>query len=404
MAAQWDGPGVGKRPRVRFLWRHLVWALIYPQRDQQMVPTISGILLIALSLGIGTAAYNSSNNILFITLALMLACLILSGVLSWLNFSRLRWRIELPSAARAEQAVVVTLDLSNGKTLLPTYGLDCLVRARHGVDAEAARPETTLTGRGKDLKAIWKREPDEDTAHLRLQRRLDPRDSIPLDWNWTPLKRGRWLLGIRHVGSFFPFGFFNKRLTSHLERDMIVWPAPREYQWIQARGLKWSGGASHLNRAGQGTDLLALRRYESGDSHRLIHWKASARTRQLLVRQFSAEAIESYTLWLQTNRRDWERAEQFEVLVSFAATLGEDLFRTGRLAAVRINDEAPRRIRERRDLDDWLDTMAVLAPMEITATQTQDKALRPQRNTITFAADGQTGVVALIDGEKTATA
>ena len=31
-------------------------------------------------------AYNSSSNILFITLALLLACLVLSGVLSWLTF------------------------------------------------------------------------------------------------------------------------------------------------------------------------------------------------------------------------------------------------------------------------------------------------------------------------------
>ena len=88
-----------------------------------MVPTVSGVLLIGLSLGIGMTAYNSSNNILFITLALMLACLILSGVLAWFNFSKVRWQIARPALA---------LELVNGKTFLPTYGLDCAMRALLG--------------------------------------------------------------------------------------------------------------------------------------------------------------------------------------------------------------------------------------------------------------------------------
>ena len=83
--AGWQGPGA-RGPKRRFTWNAVLWALVFPQRGQRILPTLSGTLLIALSLGIGMAAYNSANNILFITLSLLLACLILSGVLSWLNF------------------------------------------------------------------------------------------------------------------------------------------------------------------------------------------------------------------------------------------------------------------------------------------------------------------------------
>ena len=109
-----------------------MWALIYPRREQHMVPTVSGVLLIGLSLGIEMTAYNSSNNILFITLALMLACLILSGVLAWFNFSKVRWQIARPALARVGQSTAVALELVNGKTFLPTYGLDCAMRALLG--------------------------------------------------------------------------------------------------------------------------------------------------------------------------------------------------------------------------------------------------------------------------------
>ena len=62
-----------------------MWSILYPRRRQRFLPTLSGTLLITVTIGIGVAAYNTSNNILFITLSLLLSCLILSGLLSWMN-------------------------------------------------------------------------------------------------------------------------------------------------------------------------------------------------------------------------------------------------------------------------------------------------------------------------------
>ena len=81
----WFGPA-GARERRRFSWRAVVWALVYPERGHRTIPTLPGMMLIGLALGIGTAAYNSASNILFITLSLLLSGLVLSGVWSWINF------------------------------------------------------------------------------------------------------------------------------------------------------------------------------------------------------------------------------------------------------------------------------------------------------------------------------
>ena len=113
-SVNWDGPGSGRRRRFR--WSELLWGIIFPARHHRIKPTLTGLVLIGLALGIGSAAYNTASNILFITLSLLLACLILSGVMSWLNLKRVCWRLLLQPPLRAGQEAPVTLELWNRKS------------------------------------------------------------------------------------------------------------------------------------------------------------------------------------------------------------------------------------------------------------------------------------------------
>ena len=90
---------------------------------------------------------------------------------------------------------------------------------------------------------------------------------------------------------------------------------------------------------------------------------SSARSGALLVRQFAAESSEGCTLWIRTERELWREPARFELLVGFAATYAEDLFRQGRLRAVAIGREAPRPVRGVRDLEELLDRLALAAPV-----------------------------------------
>jgi len=113
----------------------------------------------------------------------------------------------------------------------------------------------------------------------------------------------------------------------------------------------WRGGASN--------DLLALRRYQAGDSHRLIHWKASARLCRLMVRQFAAESTATYFLRIESAPELWVREEQFELMCSFAATLAEDLLpgpSGGSIGRLRHSDRHP----AVRDLESFMDQLALL--------------------------------------------
>ncbi|HEY0943894.1 MAG TPA: DUF58 domain-containing protein, partial [Opitutaceae bacterium] len=384
----WHGPGAprGRGRRWRLSWRTLLWALVFPRRGERTLPTLSGVILISLSLGIGTAAYNAANNILFITLSLLLACLILSGFLSWFNFLGIAWRLQVTPPWRAGQSATVTLELRNRKRLLPTYGLWFELHS-------TSEPKGTT---------------------LALRERLDPLEgSAQLEWVLRPARRGVERIELVHVGSLFPFGFLRKKIGSNLACDVIVWPAPVAYQKFGVAGLSRPHGGESVARLGQGGDLLALRKYTAGDSHRLIHWKASARLGQLMVRQYSAESQEGYSLWLEAVADVWIRPEQFELLCSFAVTLAEDLFKAGRLGTVAINAEAPHPVRRLRDLEAFFDRVAALQPVLIAQLSSLNSHLgggaaasapRPRRNLLTFAPDGARGVAAYVDGQKAATA
>ena len=81
------------------------------------------------------------------------------------------------------------------------------------------------------------------------------------------------------------------------------------------------------------------------------------------------------------------------------------MFTAGRLAGAAVNEEEPLVIRRVRDLESFLDRLAVLElPREtLNAPLKTDVVARMRRNVITFAPEGVRGVAAYIDGEKTAT-
>jgi len=360
--------------RGSFFWRRLLWSLVFPRRGQQVMATVPGVVLIALSMGVGVAAYNSASNILFITLSLLLGCLILSGVLSWLNFRGLYWRLEVDSPMRAGREHPASLILRNEKRLLPTHGLTFEV-----TNTSALKPQTLV-----------------------LRDRLDSQGEAQIDWTICPAKRGVERIELAFVGSLFPFGFLRKSLAGETACEVLVWPAPVEYRRFSVAAWRRVQPGESVARSGQNGDLLTLRNYQAGDSHRQIHWKASARLRKLVVRQFSIDSEEAFTLWVRTTAALWKNAEQFELLCSFAAALTEDLFKQGKLEALAVDDEPAVPVRSVRDVEAFLDRLATLQISEVDGETTVVAPRSTRKHSFTFEPEGSRGVVAYVDGEKAA--
>ena len=405
----WHGPGAPARAGSGFEAKALVWAMVFPVKRHRISPTIPGVFLMLLSMAIGSAAYNTANNILFITLSLLLACLLLSGLLSWFNLNGVCWRLVPQGPWRAGHEAMVTVEVQNRKRWLPTYSLWFELSTQPTGVAADAKPAEEMKIR-EVLAAI---ERIVTRGKIQLRERIEPGGETRLEWLMQPRQRGENLIVLDAVGSLFPFGFLKKSIGVALKDTVLVWPAQVSYQWTGAVAANSGSQGQRTARIGRGDDLLALRNYAQGDSHRLIHWKASARLGHLMIRQFAAESHDGYVLRLDSPATVWARAEQFELLCSFAATLAEDLFADGRLRGISVNGEALLEIRRLRDLEAVLDELAKLKPVGEVEQGRRGKASPTgnppapkigQRNIITFAPEGARGVAAYVDGKQIASA
>src|SRR5262249_9194867 len=88
-----------------------------------------------------------------------------------------------------------------------------------------------------------------------------------------------------------------------------------------------SAGDRRARRRGRGADLYNLRGYRAGDDPRLIHWRSSAKTQGLLVRELEAESTEDTRVGVGgTGARD---AAPLGTGLSEAASLAAHLIRLG---------------------------------------------------------------------------
>lgn len=98
----------------------------------------------------------------------------------------------------------------------------------------------------------------------------------------------------------------------------------------------------------------AIREYAPGDSQRQIHWKSTAKTGTLMVRQYEESRRSRMVIVLATGEEDYADDEEFELAVSAAASLGVRGIRDGRDVSVVVGGEVPefarRAVRSSRDL------------------------------------------------------
>jgi hypothetical protein len=81
------------------------------------------------------------------------------------------------------------------------------------------------------------------------------------------------------------------------------------------------------------------------------------------------------------------------------------LFRAGKLRCAAVNDEPPVAVRGVRDLEEFLDKLAVVECVDGEQRKAEgEEVFLIKQNLITFAPDGARGVAAYVDGEKTAAA
>jgi len=144
----------------------------------------------------------------------------------------------------------------------------------------------------------------------------------------TPKRRGRVRLTGVYIYRKGVFGLFKRGRVVDLPGEMIVLPEiyPVE-STLCINGLTASGNEKvrETPETGSGYELKALREYFPGDSPRSIHWKSSAKTGHLKIKEFHRE-VDAGTVMFIDNFFTESYLEDFETLLSVSASLLNHLY------------------------------------------------------------------------------
>jgi uncharacterized protein (DUF58 family) len=278
---------------------------------------VIGIILVAL------AALNTGNNLLFLILASLIASILMSGILSSVTLAGVDLRLRLPEHIFAGQTVRGTVELKNEKLTLPSFSLR-VEGAKKKEASAAALLETPV-------------------YFPYLPRQEAVSQAVPLLFP----KRGVYRQEAFRIVTRFPFGFLQKARRLDLPTEALVYPSVEATEeFLEVRpGIQ---GAMESLSKGRGQDLYALRDYLPNDSARLVHWKASARSGSLMVREFAREddcnvllVFDPYSVAALPSA-DATAKERFERAVSLCAAIAWSFHeRNGLLEFRSVNAETP---------------------------------------------------------------
>lgn len=149
-----------------------------------------------------------------------------------------------------------------------------------------------------------------------------------------------------------PLGLLRREMTWTNEQEVFVHPRVKNLTGSSTGFLKDLEGRVTNDITNSDVNFHALRDYVPGDDRRHIHWKTTARTGQLMVRQFEETRRSHLAVLLSTRAEDYANDEEFELAVSVCGSLGLQAIKEDRGVTVLVNEAALRGDHRTRLMDD----------------------------------------------------
>ncbi|MEZ5169866.1 MAG: DUF58 domain-containing protein [Acidimicrobiia bacterium] len=142
-------------------------------------------------------------------------------------------------------------------------------------------------------------------------------------------RRGRVDVGPLRVTLTDPFGLARRAFMDEQVDSLLVHPRVHPLRLVPDTALGTSGVRRPIPFSGTDGTFRSVRAYRSGDDPRSIHWKSTARTGTIMVREHERRSTQTVTVYLDT-RRAVHDAASFERAVEVAASVIAALEERGR--------------------------------------------------------------------------
>ncbi len=233
--------------------------ILFPQwvRNRRVKHTKAGYVFVLLMVAVAGASFNTGNNLLYILLSVMLSGLFASFLISEYIIISLEIERDAPEVVTERTPFRVTYSVKNKKKVMPTMAL--AIEEKLGtLDIMSL---VSFAGPGTVVKA-----------------------KAPAMTG----KRGRVKFEDTIIRTTAPFGFFDKAKRVPLGGEVISLPRTDEVA-VDLDEIQASGEERPRSKPGQGDELFGFRSYVRGDPVKDVHWKTSARSGKMMVRQREAE-------------------------------------------------------------------------------------------------------------------
>lgn len=154
-------------------------------------------------------------------------------------------------------------------------------------------------------------------------------------------RRGVVTVGPMKVSRGDPVGILRHEVSWPQVQTIHVHPVTTPIPSTSAGFVKDLEGMPSSDIVDSDLAFHAIREYMPGDSRRHVHWKSTAKTGQLMVRQYEETRRSRIAVVLDLDAERYTSDDEFELAVSAAASLALQAVRDGREVLVTTSAEIP---------------------------------------------------------------
>jgi uncharacterized protein (DUF58 family) len=159
---------------------------------------------------------------------------------------------------------------------------------------------------------------------------IGPHSGAELPMTIPAPHRGLIQVGPLTIARRDPLGLLRREVTWPERHLVYVHPATAQLPPNTAGLVRDLEGAASRRLTDSDLSFYAVREYAPGDAMRHVHWKSTAKTGTLMVRQFEESQTARVAVLFDARPEEYQNADEFELAVSVAASISVQAVREGR--------------------------------------------------------------------------